>query len=242
MDLQGRTALITGAARRVGRHIALALSREGMAVAVHFRSSETEAIQTAEEIRAAGGKASLHRGDLADPATPARLVREVESQHGELGLLVNCASIFEEAGFPFDDDHWQRHFDINLTAPMRLIREAAPLLRANGGAVINVADACWDRPTWTRHTAYCVSKAALVALTQNLARTLAPSIRVNAVAPGAIIPPPGATEEERSKAIENVPLKHWGDPDDVARAVVMLARNEFITGQVLALDGGRGAL
>jgi pteridine reductase len=242
LDLRGQPALVTGAAKRVGRAIALALAREDARVAVHFHTSHEEAEETARLIRAAGSEALLCQGDLADPSVPERLVAQVTEAWGDLAILVNSASIFEDTPWPVSDEAWARHLDINVTAPMRLIRAATPALQASGGAVINVADASWQRPTWRRHAAYCVSKVALVGLTQNLAMTLAPRVRVNAVAPGAILAPEDYTDEDRARAIRGVPLGRWGAPEDIAQAVVMLAKSDYITGQVLNVDGGRAVI
>ncbi|MBN1476100.1 SDR family oxidoreductase [Candidatus Sumerlaeota bacterium] len=242
MDLRGRTALVTGAGKRLGRAIALALAGEKARVAVHCHRSRPEADETARFIAASGGKATVIEGDLADPSTPAALVRQATKVLGEISILVNCAAIYEETPWPVSDDDWARHLEINLTAPMRLIREATPSLRAQGGVVVNVIDAVWDRPTWSKHSAYCVSKAALAALTQNLARALAPEVRVNGVAPGATLAPEDFTKEQALEAIQSVPLGRWGRPQDVAQAVILVATNDFMTGQILTIDGGRSAV
>lgn len=242
MDLRGRPALVTGAAKRVGRAIALALAEEGARVAVHFNASRAEAEVTAGVIREAGGEAKIFQGDLTEDAVPDRLVAEVTGAMGGLAVLVNSAAVFEETPWPVDDSLWARHLGVNLTAPMRLIRAATPALREARGVVVNIVDASWQRASWQRHIAYCVSKVALAGLTQSLARALAPEIRVNGVAPGAMIPPPGSTEEEQAAAIRRVPLGRWGRPEDVAQAVVSLVENDYITGQILNVDGGRSVV
>lgn len=242
MDLQGQPALVTGAAKRVGRAIALALGGRGARVAVHCHTARAEAEATAAELRRAGAEAIVVQGDLTIAAVPGHLVKEVSEALGGLAVLVNSAAVFEATPWPVSDEGWARHLETNLTAPMRLIRAAAPALAARSGVVINIADACWERPTWRDHAAYCVSKAGLVALTQSLARILAPGVRVNAVAPGAILPPPGTTEAERVEAVRRVPLGRWGAPEDIAQAVIALIENDYITGQVLGVDGGRSVV
>ncbi len=239
MNLRGESALVTGAGKRLGRAIALALAREGAHVAIHFNTSSAEAEETARMISELGVKAMTVQGDLADASVPDRLISEVTEAMGGIAVLVNSASIFEETPWPVTDESWERHLAVNLTAPMRLIRAATPTLKVNRGVVINIVDASWQRPSWRRHAAYCVSKVALVGLTQNLARTLAPEIRVNGVAPGAVLPPLDSTEEERAEAISRVPLGRWGEADNVAEAVVHLIRNDHISGQILNVDGGR---
>jgi pteridine reductase len=242
MDLRGRTALVTGAGKRLGRAIALALAGEGARVAVHCHRSRPEADETARFIAASGGKATVVEGDLADPNTPAALVRQTANVLGEVSVLINSAAIYEETPWPVSDADWARHLETNLNAPMRLIREATPSLKSQGGVVVNIIDAVWDRPTWSKHSAYCVSKAALAALTQNLARALAPEVRVNGVAPGATLAPEDFTEEQSAEAIRSVPLGRWGRPQDVAQAVILVATNDFMTGQILTVDGGRSAV
>lgn len=235
MELRGKTALVTGGAKRIGRCIALALGAEGMRVAVHHRSSPEEAAATAREI----GDALPFQADLTDAADIERLVGEVTSSLGDLRVLINSASVFEPSPWPLTDEAWERNVAIHMTAPMRLVRAATPGLQRERGVVVNIIDAVWSRPSWPRHTAYCVSKAGLAALTQSLARALAPEIRVVGVAPGAVLPPDDYSGSQRDAAVRRVPLVRWGTPDDVAQAVVALARSDYITGQILAVDGGQ---
>jgi pteridine reductase len=242
MELRDRVALVTGAAQRVGREIALALAKHGAHVAVHHRSSRDAARETVREIRATGVRAATVAGDLAKPAVPGRLVERTVRTLGRLDILVNCASVFEATPWPPADEDWAKHLDVNLTGPMRLIRAATPELRQRGGAVVNIIDACWERPTWPDYSAYCVSKAALAALTQSLARELAPEVRVNGVAPGAVLPPPDYSRSDRRKAVARVPLERWGDPTHVAQSVVHVLQNDYITGEILKVDGGRAVV
>lgn len=242
MDIRNQPALVTGGAKRVGRAIALALGRAGARVAVHCHHSLEEAVETVRLIQSQGADAFVVSGDLADPKVPDRIISEVTGRFGELSILVNSASVFEGTPWPAKDDDWLKHFDVNLHAPMRLIREATPALRRSKGVVINIIDAAWQRPTWKNHSAYIVSKAALAALTQNLANVLAPDVRVNGVAPGDVLPPPDFTEAQTANAVKRIPMGRWGEPEDVAEATLALIRNDYISGQILAVDGGRGVV
>lgn len=239
MQLEGRVALVTGAARRVGAAIARRLSASGMRVALHYRHSQAEAEALCNELNAAGGSARPFRCDLSDGAA-ARLVRDVIGAFGRLDVLINNASLFEPMRLDqFDLAAWDRTLRVNLTAPMILAHSAAEELRRNKGRMINLLDAATERP-WASHIAYCVSKAALQTLTRALARALAPDVNVVGVAPGVVDWPPDYGEELRNALTDRIPLRRAGAPADVAAAIhYLLADGDYITGVTLPVDGGR---
>lgn len=250
MDLKGATALITGAARRVGRAISLELARAGCDVAVHFRESEVEAKQVAAEIQALGRQAMLIQADLAEPAQTHAIIRKINAEWGRLDILVNNASVFDSTPLPErmpDAEEldrrvagWERIFRVNVISPTMLARQAAVLMKREGrGRILNLTDILADRPM-RDHDAYCASKAALASLTRSLARELAPEITVNAIAPGVAAFPEDYDEATRAKIIQRIPLKREGTPEELARlAVALLQHGDYMTGQVIPYDGGR---
>ncbi len=241
METAGRVALVTGAARRVGRATALELAAAGCDVAVHYHNSADEARLTVQQIRSRGRRAVAVQADLADATQTGRLVQETADQLGRLDILVNNASVF--ASLPMDDwstDHWEHMLRVNLIAPAMLARAAVPHMRqAGAGRIINLTDILAERPL-PDFDAYCASKAALVCLTRSLARELAPDITVNAIAPGIAVFPESYDAALRAKLVRRVPLARPGSPEDIARAVLFLvASGDYITGEVLTVDGGR---
>jgi len=232
-------ALITGAARRVGRAIALELARAGCDIGLHYRGHEDDARRTADEIRALGRRVALLNADLEDPTAAARLPDRCAAELGGLQVVVNNAAGFDEMTLEsFDVLRWNRVFAVNLTAPAILARHAAPLIHA-GGAIINLCDVLAQRPA-PRYLAYCAAKAGLVNLTMALASALAPRIRVNGVSPGIAAWPEHYTEEQKKSLLARVPAQRAGTPDEVAAAVRFLALDAvYVTGIVLAVDGGR---
>lgn len=240
MDLEGRVALVTGAARRVGRAIAVRLARAGCQVAVHFRSSEKEALETLAQCGEAGRPAQLFRADLADASAARGLIADVLKRFGRLDVLVNNASVFESMTVDgFDLARWERTLRVNLTAPMVLTAVAADALRATRGRVINLCDAAVGR-AWPGHLAYMASKGALETLTRALARSLAPDVNVVGVAPGVAAWPEDYSAETRARLTARIPLGRAGSPEDVASAVHFLLRDgDYITGAILPVDGGR---
>lgn len=234
-----RVALVTGGAVRLGRAISLGLAEAGHAVVVHYRSSCGEAQEVAEHIRALGGACTLVEADLADPAAPDRIVAAARDAFGRLDLLVNnAASFVARPLLESDADLWDAVLAVNVRAPHLLVRAAAELLGEARGSVVNLLDLSAFQP-WTGHPVHAVSKAALAHLTRVQARSLAPRVRVNAVAPGAVLPPDDYTPEEVEELRRLTPLGSWGTPEDVVAAVLYLARATFVTGQVLSVDGGR---
>ncbi len=239
MELRERVTLVTGAGRRVGRAIAVGLGERGMRVAVHYHGSENDAAETVRLVRAAGGEADAFRADLADPTAAAPLVRAVVARFGALDVLVNSAAIMERT--PFGEttaEQWDRIFALNLRAPFLLAQAAAaPLARARG-AIVNIADlAAFE--TWPAYVPHGLSKHGVVRLTESLARVMAPSVRVNAVAPGTVLLPAEWTEADAERLRATTPLGHHGSPDDVVQAVAYLLSADFVTGQTIVVDGGR---
>lgn len=235
-----RAALVTGAARRLGRAISLALAEAGFDIALHYATSAAEAEATAEEIRALGRRAVLLRADLAVEAEVARLVPEAEAALGAIGVLVNNASTFER-----DEWHdatrqsWDQHLEPNLRAPFVLIQAMAQRLPEGAeGAVINLIDQRVFSLT-PHFVSYTVSKAALWTLTQTMALALAPRIRVNGIGPGPALPSPRQSQEQFDAQCASVPLQRGTSPDEVARAALAILAMPSMTGQMIALDGGQ---
>lgn len=236
MKLQDRIALVTGGAHRVGRALALALARAGCDVAVHYNTSGDEADRTVRDIEALGRRAFPIQADLADPDTATPLIEETVLALGALDLLVNSASIFERAPVSeIDAAAWDRVQAINVRAPFLLSRAAAPHLARRHGSIVNITDLS-AMQAWPSYAHHAVSKAGLTHLTRVLARALAPEVRVNAIAPGTVLPPDDADVEEG--AYRRL-LDVEGSPEDVERALLYLATSPFVTGQVLVVDGGR---
>lgn len=237
--LAGRRALVTGAGRRVGRAIALALGRRGMRVAVHFGQSEADARQTCAAIQAAGGDAFAVGADLRDRAATRALVDAAVERLGGLDLLVVSAAGFARVELDaIDDRAWDELIELDLTSPFVLAQRAATALRRARGSVVFVTCASTAVP-FRHHLPYVVAKGALAHLTRALALELAPDVRVNAVAPGTVLPPDELPASERERLAELLPLGRLGDAEDVARAVVFLAESPFVTGVELRVDGGR---
>ena len=234
-----RVALVTGGAVRLGRAIALGLAAGGYDVVVHYGSSEGPARDVVREIEALGRGAVMTAGDLTEPDSAISVVEVARSRFGRLDLVVNSAASFETGDLlAVDADAWDAIMNLNVRAPHLVVRAAAPLLRESRGAVINLVDLSAFQP-WTGYPVHAVSKAALAHLTRVQARALAPEIRVNAIAPGAVLPPEDTSPEQLERLRSTTPLGRLGDPDDVVRAVLYLAEAPFVTGQILAVDGGR---
>ncbi len=239
MDLNGKAALVTGGAVRVGKAIALALARAGADVAINYFSSAAAAIATVGEIEATGRRALAIQADVAQGDQVNRLVEQTVAGLGRLDVLVNSASLWRKTPWAeLDEAAWDQLVDIALKGPFLCAKAAAPHLAAHGdGAIINIVDlsAFVPFPNYMPHSA---AKAGLVNLTYALAMELAPAVRVNAIAPGPVLPPPDYTEAKIRAVARRTLLGHWGTADDVADAVVFLARAPYITGVVLPVDGG----
>jgi pteridine reductase len=241
-SLDGKVALVTGAARRIGAAIARRLHAAGASVLIHYRGAEAEAAKLEEELNAARkGSALRLKADLLAPIAPQALVGAATERWGRLDLLVNNASAFYPTAVgAIEPGHWEELIGSNLKAPLFLAQAAAPHLAANGGSIVNLADIHAERPL-KGYLVYSIAKSGIVALTRSLALELAPAVRVNAVAPGAIawpedgqLPPP-----EQGRIVAGTPLARTGTPEDIAQAVHFLATAPFVTGHVLAVDGGR---
>lgn len=237
MEPAGRIALVTGGARRVGRAFSLALAEAGCDVVVNYNDSADEAAVTAADIERLGRRALPVQADVSRPGDIERLVRETEQAFGRLDIVVNNASLFERA--PVADitvEDWDRVLAVNLRGPFLLAQAAAPLLRRDGGGlIVNIVDLSALQP-WPSFAHHAVSKAGLLHLTRILARALAPDIRVNAIAPGTILPPEDTEGEDGS---ERRVLSHGGEPADATRALLYLVQSDFVTGENLVVDGGR---
>jgi len=241
-SLDGKVALVTGGARRVGAAIVRRLHSAGARVAMHYRGSEAEAKRLEAELEAArAGSTARIRRDLLEPGSPEALVAEVVERFGQLDVLVNNASIFYPRSIgKIETRHWDELVGSNLRAPLFVAQAAAPHLKQARGAIVNITDIHAERPL-KGFALYSVAKAGLAALTRSLALELAPEVRVNAVAPGAIAwPDDGKFDNaERQRIVATTPLGRIGSPDDIAQAVHYLATAPFVTGHILAVDGGR---
>ncbi|MBC9176227.1 SDR family oxidoreductase [Pseudoroseomonas ludipueritiae] len=239
-DTIPRVALVTGAARRLGRASALALAGAGFDIAIHYHGSAEAAEATAEEVRALGRRAATLRADLAREEETARLLPEATAALGPVGVLVNNASTFEcDEWHDATRESWDHHIEPNLRAPFVLMQAFARALPEEAeGAVINML----DQRVWslTPHfMSYSVAKAGLWALTQSMALALAPRIRVNGIGPGPAMPSPNQSAEHFARQNASVPLGHGTSPEEVATAVLAILRLPAMTGQMIALDGGQ---
>lgn len=237
-----KIALITGAARRIGAEIARVLHAEGINIAMHCHRSVDQARLLGDELNGVRpDSACVVTQDLdAIEGMPA-MIETVSQRWGGLDILVNNASVFYPTPFETTSEaQWDQFLGVNLKAPFFLIQAAAPCLRQRRGSIINIVDLYAERP-WPNHAAYCISKAGLVAATKSLAQALAPSVRVNGIAPGAILwPEPDSAPEQRSAILSRIPLEKKGHPIDIARAVLFLIDGApYMTGQILTIDGGR---
>lgn len=238
MNLEGQVALVTGGGRRIGRAIALRLAAEAARVVVHYRNSRSQAEAVAEEIVRGRGQAVCVQAELARVSEIDRLVDEIEKRFGRLDILVNNAAIFSPTPVGrTQESQWDAILDVNLKAQFFAAQRAAPLLAQSGhGRIINLAS-IGGLQAWTTHLAYSVSKAGVIMLTRCLARALAPAVTVNAIAPGTISFPEDAPEIAE-RGIRGSPLQRTGSAEDVTNAVIYLIGAEFVTGQVLIVDGG----
>jgi pteridine reductase len=241
-SLDGKTALVTGGARRVGAAIARRLHAAGARVMLHYRDSAAEAEKLAAELNALRDKsAATVKAELLAPIAPRALVSAAVEQFGSLELLVNNASSFFPVAIgAVEASHWEELMGSNLRAPLFICQEAAPHLAKGGGSIVNIVDIHADRPL-KGYAVYSVAKAGLAALTRSLALELAPSVRVNGVAPGAIAWPEDGQfpDAERDRILATTPLARMGAPEDIAQAVHFLACASYVTGQIVAVDGGR---
>lgn len=241
-NLNGKVALVTGAARRIGAAIVTRLHEEGARVAIHYRGSADEASALARRLNGARpDSAATFQADLLETEGLAGLVASVADWGGRLDCLVNNASTFYPTPVgDITEAEWTDLIGSNLKAPLFLSQAAAPLLRQNGGVIVNLVDIHSQRPL-RNHPVYGPAKAGLAMLTKSLAKDLAPHIRVNGVSPGAILwPEDGMSEAAQQTILRQVPLERAGDPNDIAGCVLYLVRDAtYVTGQIIAVDGGR---
>jgi len=226
-------ALVTGAAHRLGKAFALTLARQGFNLVLHYHQSLDEAIQTQAEIESMGRRVILSQADLTDPAQIQSLISNLDS----LSVLVNSAAFMPRGNVGLLTlENWDTSLDLNLRAPFLLAQECSKKMNA-GGLIVNITDVGAQK-AWSRYPSYTVSKAALESLTKILARALAPQIRVNAIAPGFVLQSEIVSDEEWQRLMNRIPLKRPARPEEIASALEFLLKNEYITGQIIVVDGG----
>jgi NAD(P)-dependent dehydrogenase (short-subunit alcohol dehydrogenase family) len=237
LPLEGRVAIVTGGAKRIGRSIAEKLAAEGADVVINYATSQREAEKLASEIRKLGRRALAVRADVAKKREVHRMMESVEREFSRLDILVNNAGMFFAADFAdLTEQQWDKIMETNLKSQFLCAQAAAPMLKRGGrGHIINISSLGGMLP-WPKFTHYCVSKAGVIMLTRCLARALAPEILVNSVAPGTIHFSDEVPDEEY---IRRAPLHRTGRGTDIADAVFYFATTDFVTGQILAVDGGR---
>lgn len=232
-------ALVTGGALRIGRELALTLSRQGYSIALTYRTSRREAEETARQCRDFGPAAVAVECDQRDPAQVRRAVERAEDELGGIDLLVNNASVYGSTSLAEATvEQWDQFQDVNVRGPWLFAQAAAAGLAARRGAIVNLLDAAAEHP-YPGYLPYCTSKAALAALTLGLARELAPEVRVNGIAIGVVLWPEGFPEAKKRAIEQRTPLGRTGSPADVAAACLYLAAAEFVTGEIITVDGGR---
>ncbi len=238
MQVAGSTALVTGAGRRVGRAIAVALAQAGAQVAVHYNRSDRDATETVEVARSFGARSELFKADLGDAGETVRLVGDVESSLGRISILINNASAFSKSTLNETSlDEWESYMAVNFRAPFLLAQAMQrSLLPDETGKVVSLND--W-RTARANRFAYGVSKAALSGLTRSLAVAMAPNVQVNELALGAILPPADSLDETGERVAKAAPAGRMGTLNEVSGAVLALIENDFITGETLHIDGGR---
>lgn len=244
-SLTDKVALVTGSAHRVGKIIALTLAAEGVSIVVHYHGAEEAVEDTVREIKSLGVDAISARADQSNPDDVKAMFETARDHFGRLDILVNSANMFTQSGFlDISYEEWQRVMNVNLTGPFLCSQAAARLMLAYdppGGTIINIIDNSAFQ-AWPSHPHHSVAKAGVLMLSKVMARALAPHIRVNAIAPGPVLREPRRSEESWEKLAGRLPLQRIGAAEDVGRAVVFLAREDFLTGAVLNVDGGEGLI
>ena len=240
MNISGKVALITGSAKRIGRLTATELAKRGARVAIHFRSSGQEATETLRLIQDDGGSGSLFQADLSEVPAIEGMFRKLDQQFGGLDILVNSASTFHTStAEDTSAELWDEQLNSNARAPFFVAQAAAQMMMKRGnGKIINIVDVAGEM-IWPGYFAYSVSKAALIAVNKGLAKALAPKIQVNGVAPGPVLFPEHYTQDQKQLAINRTLLKRAGGARDIVNAIVFLIENDYITGEVIHVDGGR---
>jgi 3-oxoacyl-[acyl-carrier protein] reductase/pteridine reductase len=239
MNPKGKTALITGGAHRVGKAITLALVQAGANVVINYNTSSKAAAATAAEARAFGVEALVVQADVADYQQVEQMVAAARERFGSIDILINSASLWRKTPFPMTNlEDWHRVTGILINGSFYCANAVAPLMLAKGeGAIVNIVDLSAYEP-WPNFMAHSVGKSALLALSRQLALELAPAVRVNAVAPGPVLPPPDFDEAKVARTAARTLLNRWGTPEDVAEAVLYFIRADYVTGEVIAIDGG----
>lgn len=240
MDLTGRVALVTGAGHRLGRALALGLGRRRMSVAVHYHAAADEAEETLRGLRELGVDGGSFAGDLRDVAQARALPGRVAERFGRLDVVVNSAGVMLPARVEeTSPELWDDVMNLNLRAAFFVAQAALPWLKPVGGRIINIADV-GGLEVWPRYAAHCISKAGVIMLTRTLALAMAPEVTVNAIAPGAVLPPDEWGPEAREHLVRTTPLRRLGDPEDVvAAALYLLEGGDYVTGETIVVDGGR---
>jgi len=239
MDPKNKTALVTGGARRVGKAITLALAQSGANIVINYNSSRDEAEQTMNEARAFGVDALAFRADIGNLADVRAMVNVATEKFGAVDILVNSAAPFDQTPLPTDDlSDWHRVTNILINGSLYTANAVAPLmLQRKLGVIINVTDLFALEPR-KNFAAHSVGKAAMLALTRQLAIDLAPNVRVNAIAPGPVLPPTDYSPERIAQSAAHTLLNRWGTPEDIADAVLYLVRADYVTAQLIVVDGG----
>jgi pteridine reductase len=255
MELNGKVAVVTGGAVRLGKALALALAEQGARLVIHYGSSAGPAQETVTEIKAMGSDALAVQADFSQSGQAPSIVERAVAHFGQVDILVNSAAIFEPG--KWDDTteaNWDRHFAINLKSPFFLSQafakhvgpeRARPRVAgqshwpsARAGHIVNIADWRGVRPG-IGHVAYTLTKAGLIAMTKSLALALAPNIQVNAIAPGMILPPPGKDPSYLERKAGQIPAQRVGSPQEIAKALLFLLRSDFVTGELIFVTGGQ---
>jgi pteridine reductase len=240
MELEGKTVLVTGGAVRLGRAIALGLAEQGADVAISYSSSAGPAAEVVGEIVAMGRRALMFQADFSEGVHAIGLIEKAVAQLGRIDVLVNNAAIFEPGEWDTTTEkNWDRHFAINLKGPFFLSQAFALQIKrmSRRGHIVNIADWRGARPG-TDHMAYTLTKAGLIAMTKSLALALAPEIQVNAIAPGLILPPPGADQAFLANKAVEIPARRAGSPEEIVKGVRYLLNSDFVTGELISVTGG----
>ena len=240
MDLNGKVALVTGGAKRLGRTIVHALAERGCQLVVHYHTSQADAEETLNELHTSGHEAIVLQADITKEADVENMIKQAVERFGRIDVLVNNAAVFYRT--PIDTvtfDDWEQIINVNLTGTFLCAHKIGLRMREWGwGHIINMADVAGQRP-WADYIPYSVSKACVLAFSQGLAMELAPKVMVNAVVPGPMLFQDDTPTEVQQREIEKTLVKHAGTPEEVAKLVVFVAESDFSTGSVFSVDGGR---
>jgi NAD(P)-dependent dehydrogenase (short-subunit alcohol dehydrogenase family) len=239
MDVKGKTALVTGGAHRIGKAITLKLAQAGANVIINYHTSASEAEDTAAEARQFGVKSVTIGADISDSNQVKTMVDQAKQHFNAIDILVNSSSLFKQTPVPtVDFSTWHQVTGVLINGPFYCTNFIAPIMQEKGeGAIVNIIDlSVWE--SWPGFAAHTVGKSALFAMTRQMAMDLAPAIRVNAVAPGPVLPPPHYDAERIERTAHKTLLNKWGSPEDVTRTVLFLIESDYITGEVIVVDGG----